>query len=899
MVDHDNPADGDLDSVAPEAGRSERPVPRRSTWAPPSTSTGESSLPMSDDDLANALEEDFIRSTHTGTIHVLDDDDDAEDSVQSDGDEPDAGAAVPAPEAVPEAAPEPEAATEAEQEAVTEPAPEAEAEAEPEPEPEPPPVVAGDPPVRRSLPTMELAASLAQQAGAGGDSGEIMAILEEQLRLREQDAVDFRQWQESRESEGSTDALAEVDSVRAGFGDILDDGHSVPPEQPVESSRFAPEPTHTFREDEVLDSDLSRAPAPMTPPISDIPPPPGHELLPLRPQGIPPTSTPPIPDLVEPVAPPLASADSFDFDSLLSGTVPEVDREPSGFDPSAVEDASGVKDAGLRDDADSIRDEDVADNDRAFADLLGPFPVTSEGVATLPQAPVAPMEPIPSPRTPTSEHILTETEHSSPAAFRVEESSVEPTPADRRVGRASRLFWLWFAANSSVVSLVFGGAVLSLGMSLRQAIVATLIGVAVSFLPLGLGTLAGKWSGQPTMIISRATFGHLGNILPAILALLVRVFWGAVLLWFLAAGTARILVGAKLAGPFGESQITIIGLALGFLIALVIAFFGYGLIARIQLAFTIISALLIVGLIAITWPSVDIASALTVGDGPWILVLTGAVLVFSFVGLVWAVSSADLARYQRPGSSGAASILWSTFGATIPAFVLIAYGAVLAASHPGIATGLVKAPLDTIALLIPTWYPLPLIGALAFSLLSGVVVSIYSGGFALQATGASMRRSAGVVIVGVAVAAVAILIALSVGDFTLILRDLATSLAVPIAAWAGIFGAEMMIRSKGFVSSSLVKRGGLYPDVNWTNVAMLVVASVIGFGLTTASVGWLSWQGYLFPLVNVPLSSDIAASDLGVFVALVLGLLTPIIAGIPAIRRQEMPEALRASTPAG
>ena len=42
--------------------------------------------------------------------------------------------------------------------------------------------------------------------------------------------------------------------------------------------------------------------------------------------------------------------------------------------------------------------------------------------------------------------------------------------------------------------------------------------IALSFLPLGLGTLAGKWSGQPTMIVSRASFGHVGNILPAMAA---------------------------------------------------------------------------------------------------------------------------------------------------------------------------------------------------------------------------------------------------------------------------------------------------------------------------------------------------------------------------------------------
>ncbi len=849
---------------------------------------------MSDDDLASALEHDLERATHSGTIHTI-------GAVEPEPEQEPEPESAREPEPMPEPMPEPDFAIEPDSESEAGNAPQPEAASKPaivwdlDAEPldevatEAPETGAVMAPVRRSLPTSELAAALAAKAEAGGDTDEIMATLAEQLSLREQDAADFRQWQESMTSGATPEALAEVESARDGFGDILDDGHTTDAADAPAPPPAAPEPTHTFRMDEVLDSDLSSAPAPMTAPISDIPPPPGHELMPPRPpavlQSVPP-ATPAIPDLVEPA--PAASHESFDFDALLSGAVTGQDADTEPTDSDLGDSDPADTDRADTDPADTaIPDPDVADTDRAFADLTGPFPVTSEGVAILPEAPGAPIEPIASPRTPATEHVVIEAEPVSPPAFRVEESSVQPTAIDQRVGRASRLFWLWFAANSSVVSVAFGGAVLALGMSLRQAIVATLIGVAVSFLPLGLGTLAGKWSGQPTMIVSRATFGHVGNILPAVLALVVRVFWGAVLLWFLAAGTSRILVGAELSGSLGESQVTIIGLALGFLLALVIAFFGYGLIARIQLTFTIVSAMLIVGLILITWPSVDIATALTVGDGPWILVLTGAVLVFSFVGLVWAVSSADLARYQRTGSSGASSMLWSTFGATIPAFVLIAYGAVLAASNPDVATGLVDAPLDTIALLIPTWYPIPLIAALALSLLSGVVISIYSGGFALQATGATMRRSAAVVVVGVGVAAVAVLIALSVGDFTIIVRDVATSLAVPIAAWAGIFGAEMMIRNRSFVSEALVKRGGVYPDVNWPNVAMLIVSSIVGFGLTTASVSWLNWQGYLFPLLGVPLSSDVAASDLGVFVALVLGILTPIVAGIPAIRRQE------------
>lgn len=875
MVDHDNRADSDPDADAsdsdatvPEDG--EYLGPRRSTFTPPPP-RGADDAAMSDDELADALFQDFEKTTHSGTIHVI-------PEVPPWGapsrDDPFEGAIAEALEdtIVPEA---PLIAAEGLDEG-TEPADEAEvAGAKPDGELDShgridePESLDGPPqrPTRKSLPAAEVASVIDGEAPSTLDA---LERLEEQLRLREEDAREFAEWQESMLASGSPDAAAEVASARTEFLDILEPSSETgPPPEPL------PPPTHTFRSDEVLDSDLLKAPAPMTAPISDIPPPPGHALMPPVPQAPQVAEEPQPPALVEPAAPPMGPPVVFTFDTLLSGAVPS--EEPVG----------AYQDEG------DFRDEDVGDTDQALSDLLGPFPVTSEGVAIVPDAPVAPIEPLATPRVPTNEHVILEEEPTSPPAFRVEESAVGPTPVDQRVGRAARLFWLWFAANSSIVSVAFGAAVFSLGMSLRQAIVATLAGIALSFLPLGLGTLAGKWSGQPTMVVSRASFGHFGNILPAVLALVVRLFWGAVLLWFLAAGTARILTGAEVGGGLTEPQLTIIGLAVGFLLALIIAFFGYGLLARFQLVVTVISAVLIAGLIAITWPEVNIANALTIADGPWILVVTGAVLVFSFVGLVWAVSSADLARYQRPGSSGAASMLWSTFGATIPAFVLIAYGAVLAASNPDVASGLVETPLDTIALLVPTWYPIPLMAALALSLLSGVVISIYSGGFALQATGVTMRRSAAVVIVGAALAAMAILLAVSVGDFTLLLRDVATSLAVPVAAWAGIFAAEMMIRNRRFDATSLLSRGGVYPDFAWVNLGALVLASAIGFGLTTASVGWLSWQGYLFPLLDVPGASDLAGSDLGVLVALVLGLLVPIIGGIPAIRRQEQPSVSR------
>jgi purine-cytosine permease-like protein len=315
------------------------------------------------------------------------------------------------------------------------------------------------------------------------------------------------------------------------------------------------------------------------------------------------------------------------------------------------------------------------------------------------------------------------------------------------------------------------------------------------------------------------------------------------------------------------------------------------LIARVQLVLTVLTVLLVVGVVVLTYPRLNLAVAQGVDDGPWMLLVTGVVVVFSFVGLAWVHSSADVARYQRPESDGGATMLWSTFGATLPPLILVAWGALLAASDPLIADGLATNPLYTIAALLPVWYPAPLLAAISLGLISGVVLTIYSGGFALQSLGVRARRSVTTVIAGVLVLVGGAGLLFLAGDARGLILDVATTIAVPVAAWAGIFGAEVMIRRSSYDSDSLLRRGGTYPAVRWANLLGLVIISAIGFGLTSAALPGLDWQGYLFPLLGVTGGDPLLTSDVGVLAALGLGILLPLITAVPAIRRQEAAES--------
>ena len=793
---------------------------------------------------------------------------------------------------------------------------------------------AGQPwiPQRRSLPDDQLLSVLEAADSRPGGTLDAMDALENEMRLREEEVQEYREWEDSMLAVGTPEALAVVAQVRPEFTAIaipveLTPTSAIPIQYPDETDTDEP---RTAEQPAEQPAEPSQAPGAAPWPFSE----PGEPEVPLLPE--PPLPEPPLqpgtpaqpdapvqPQPVEPLVPTEPEAPVAPVDPTVPATPvePEAPVDPGApVGPEATDVPHDMPQSWFDALATPIVDPSAADAPidtqsaapaptfvaqptgypvPKFDDLLAPEPHTTpadEPVAAEPEAKpkrpfgvaVADGEPqnleTQKPETPNPEAPADEApKRARTPIFALELAGDRPTPRDLRTGRAARMFWLWFAANSSVVSIALGATVFSLGMSLRQSVVAALAGVGLSFIPLGLGTLAGKRSGQPTMIVSRAVFGLIGNVAPAVLAVVSRVFWGAVLLWLFAASVSAVIAG----GGQSTAGLVVVFIVVGVMLAGVVAFVGYWLLARVQLIVSVVSAVLIVGFIVLTWQHVDLRAALGVADGPWVLVVTGAVVVFSFLGLVWANSSSDLARYQRPESPGATSMLWANFGATLPSFLLVAYGALLAASDQQLGERIVSDPVGALTGILPGWYPVPLIVATGLSLLSGVVITAYSGAFALQATGLRVERQWASLVMGALVAVVAVGFSLLDVDLAGVFRDLATTLAVPVAAWAGIFAADTMIRNRPFHTASLLRVGGVYPKVNWVNLPALAVITALGWGLTTATVAGLGWQGYVFRLAGVDPAGDLAASDLGVIVALVLGLLVPIVSGIPAIRRQE------------
>jgi purine-cytosine permease-like protein len=166
------------------------------------------------------------------------------------------------------------------------------------------------------------------------------------------------------------------------------------------------------------------------------------------------------------------------------------------------------------------------------------------------------------------------------------------------------------------------------------------------------------------------------------------------------------------------------------------------------------------------------------------------------------------------------------------------------------------------------------------------VLDIYSSGLALLSVGVRVPRYVAAGIDGIIMTLGAIYVVFVATDFIGPFQGFLITLGVPIAAWCGIFLADVALRRRDYAEAELYDRRGRYGSVRWLPIALIVVGTAIGWGLVTnGSAEWLSWQGYLLgPLGGK--EGDWAFANLGVLVALVIGFVGALFSA-PAVRRQE------------
>lgn len=453
-----------------------------------------------------------------------------------------------------------------------------------------------------------------------------------------------------------------------------------------------------------------------------------------------------------------------------------------------------------------------------------------------------------------------------------------------RKGSARSLFWPWCGANVSLLALSYGAFFLGFGISFRQATVAAIIGTVLSFLVVGFSSLAGKKSNAPTMILSRATFGVKGNIVPGALSYLIFVGWETVLvsLATLATGT----VFARL-GNINHDLSLVIGFVIAVSLTVIGGVLGFSTIMRIQKWLTLVTVVMTIIYIALTFDSVNWQAVSAIEDGTSQGFIGALIFGITGIGLGWVNSAADYSRYLPQTVSSKAVVGWTVLGASLVPIVLVIYGSALAGSSKELSDAIAMDPIGALTTLLPTWYLIPFALVAVLGLVGGAILDLYSSGLTLVSIGLPVKRHIAASIDALIMLAGTIYIVWFADNFFAPFQGFLITLGVPVAVWSAIFVADVIIRKNPYSEVDLYNQVGRYGAWNKKSLALMAIGSVIGWGLVTNTfASWLSWQGYLLFLIGGK-NGAWAYANVGVIAALFIGFIGHILISRKSIAEQE------------
>jgi purine-cytosine permease-like protein len=469
-------------------------------------------------------------------------------------------------------------------------------------------------------------------------------------------------------------------------------------------------------------------------------------------------------------------------------------------------------------------------------------------------------------------------------AFDVEINGPNTIQESERTGTARSLFWPWAGANVSLLALSYGAFFLGFEISFKQATYAAIIGTIASFFLVGISSLAGKRSNAPTMVLTRASFGVKGSVVPGLLSYLIFVGWETVLvsLATLATGTVFTRIGGV------DHNLALI---LGFVIAVSLTVFGgvlgFTVIMRLQKILTVITVVMTAIYVVLTIDSVNWSAVTAIKDGSTQGFIGALIFGVTGIGLGWVNCAADYSRYLPRTVSSKAVVGWTVFGASVVPIVLVIYGAALSGSSKELSDAIAMDPIGALTSLLPTWFLIPFALVAILGLVGGAILDLYSSGLALVSIGVPIKRHQAASIDAIIMLAGSIYVVWIADNFFFPFQGFLITLGVPIAVWSAIFVADVVMRSKAYSEKDLYDPRGIYGSVNKGSIALMVIGSIVGWGFVTNTfASWLSWQGYFLGVIGGK-EGAWAYSNIGVVMALIIGFVGHIVLARKTISKQE------------
>ncbi len=249
---------------------------------------------------------------------------------------------------------------------------------------------------------------------------------------------------------------------------------------------------------------------------------------------------------------------------------------------------------------------------------------------------------------------------------------VEPVPDRLRVLGTLDTFLLWMSLGISILVLVSAAY---LGLSLKQALLATLVGGLIGNTMLGVAALIGADARVPTMVLQRAPLGQRGSYLATSLNVLQCLGWA----------TFELIIIATAASALADRAVGFEALWFWKLlfggVATFLALLGpIGFVRRFVRKFAIWAVIASIGYLAWWIPAHGHLHHLWSSGGQGGSFFAGVDLIIA-LSVSWIPLVADYTRF----STGRRAAFWGAgLGYLLPTLFQFGFGAILVLSHPSI-----------------------------------------------------------------------------------------------------------------------------------------------------------------------------------------------------------------------
>jgi nucleobase:cation symporter-1, NCS1 family len=465
----------------------------------------------------------------------------------------------------------------------------------------------------------------------------------------------------------------------------------------------------------------------------------------------------------------------------------------------------------------------------------------------------------------------------------VDRLGLSPLPESERNQSAVGLVFLWLAALVPALGVLAGSYAVIRGLGVIETVAALGASGLVAAVIIAVSARAAQLRGVPTLQVASETFGVIGNRIPSFFMFLVRLGVIATLVlfaknfvttlvsltgiwpfdaWILEATTTAVLVGlvATLGILGGKWLSTTLWVSAG------LSLVGVGLFVGLSAPFLAVSRSLVV------W-----------SEGPLTVIAVASLVLVSML-LLFGPTSGDPSRHL-PGALSR-GVPWVVgVVAVLPTVIFSSYVAWVSVSVPEWLPSLATDPLAIVGALAPVWFPVPAALVLVLPLVALGAWSVHSAGYHALVTGIQRSRPAGsawgLVLVSAALVAHIVFDHGVARYFPSVLY----SLGVVVAVWGTIVVCDRAGQSAEATNLGMSQTPMWRPSL----LLGMFVSIGVGFGLLTSPVSWLSWQGYLFPVVDSLGLIDLSDAQPGVLVAMVLAglvtLITRLSVGAKANRR--------------